>query len=50
MQIETKSENKVLVTGCDIDGIPRGKIINSAKLEHSESGFGFCNVVFGITC
>ena len=42
------SDLKVLVTGCDIDGIPRGKIMNSSKFQQSlVGGFGFCNVIFG---
>ena len=32
----------------DIDGLQRGKYINSRKLAKSlEEGFGFCNVIFG---
>ncbi|KAJ3412899.1 hypothetical protein HDV05_008763 [Chytridiales sp. JEL 0842] len=41
----------VKVTGCDIDGIPRGKLIDTIKLKKSlREGFGFCNVVFGWDC
>ena len=37
---------KVAVT--DIDGILRGKYLDKQKfLASAESGFGFCNVVFG---
>jgi glutamine synthetase len=37
---------KVAIT--DIDGVLRGKYIHKSKLESAlESGFGFCNVVFG---
>jgi glutamine synthetase len=37
---------KVAVT--DVDGILRGKYLDKAKfLSATESGFGFCNVVFG---
>lgn len=43
-----KDDLKVLVTGCDIDGIPRGKVMNAAKFKNViEGGFGFCNVIFG---
>jgi glutamine synthetase len=39
---------KVLVSGCDIDGLSRGKIISEKKLaSSSKDGFGFCSVVFG---
>ncbi|KAI8924312.1 hypothetical protein BC831DRAFT_513490 [Entophlyctis helioformis] len=43
------SDIKVLVSGCDIDGIPRGKTISIDKLVKSvkDNGFGFCSVVFG---
>lgn len=43
-------DNKILVSGCDIDGIARGKILNSSKFKHIENGFGFCNVIFGWDC
>ncbi|KAJ3273615.1 hypothetical protein HDV01_004224 [Terramyces sp. JEL0728] len=39
------TDTKVLVSGCDIDGIPRGKVLNIDKFKHCESGF--CNVIFG---
>lgn len=42
---------KVLVTGCDIDGIPRGKVMNASKFQLVlDGGFGFCNVIFGWDC
>ncbi|KAJ3303499.1 hypothetical protein HDV03_003776 [Kappamyces sp. JEL0829] len=42
-----ESDTKVLVTGSDIDGIPRGKIMNALKFSQVHSdGFGFCNVIF----
>ena len=49
----TDSDLKVLVTGCDIDGIPRGKVMNSSKFQHvlgEPGGFGFCNVIFAWDC
>src|SRR3954462_8909994 len=39
---------RVKVAVSDIDGILRGKYLNKEKfLSAAESGFGFCNVVFG---
>jgi glutamine synthetase len=39
---------KVKVAVTDIDGVLRGKYLNRAKFESAvESGFGFCDVVFG---
>ena len=44
----TKTDTKVKVAGCDIDGVSRGKIMSIEKfLKIQESGFGFCNVIFG---
>jgi glutamine synthetase len=44
-----RSENqKVKVAITDIDGVLRGKYLNKDKfLSAAETGFGFCNVVFG---
>ena len=41
--------HKAYVSGCDIDGIARGKLISAKKLVKStqDQGFGFCSVVFG---
>ncbi|KAI8818541.1 glutamine synthetase [Fimicolochytrium jonesii] len=45
---ELENDVCVKVSGSDIDGIPRGKIITKAKFVKSlEEGFGFCNVAFG---
>jgi hypothetical protein len=39
---------KVKVAVCDIDGVLRGKYIYKDKFFSAvESGFGFCDVVFG---
>ena len=47
-RLEKSRSAKVKVAVTDIDGVLRGKYINRAKLESAlESGFGFCNVVFG---
>jgi glutamine synthetase len=44
--VETASRVKVAIT--DVDGILRGKYIHPDKFTSAvESGFGFCNVVFG---
>jgi glutamine synthetase len=38
---------KVLLAGCDIDGIARGKIVSIDKAVKSlEGGFGYCSVLF----
>ncbi|KAJ3299895.1 hypothetical protein HK104_006252 [Borealophlyctis nickersoniae] len=43
-----KSDIKVKLSGCDLDGIARGKYMAKSKLLKSvDDGFGFCNVVFG---
>jgi glutamine synthetase len=47
-EIRKSSVQKVKVAITDIDGILRGKYIHKEKfLSAAESGFGFCNVVFG---
>ncbi|HYP98553.1 MAG TPA: glutamine synthetase family protein [Polyangiaceae bacterium] len=47
-QIERGPAQKVKVAITDIDGVLRGKYIHREKfLSAAESGFGFCNVVFG---
>lgn len=42
----TEADTHVYVSGCDIDGIARGKIISDNKFAHIDDGFGFCSVVF----
>ena len=47
-QIRRSEATKVKVAITDLDGVLRGKIIHVDKfLSAAESGFGFCNVVFG---
>ncbi len=47
-QIRKSEASKVKVAVTDIDGVLRGKIMHVDKfLSSIESGFGFCNVVFG---
>jgi glutamine synthetase len=47
-EIEKGPFDKVKVAITDIDGILRGKYMHKQKfLSAAESGFGFCNVVFG---
>ncbi|MCB1157240.1 MAG: glutamine synthetase [Leptospiraceae bacterium] len=49
--IKESKANKVKVAVTDIDGILRGKYIHLDKfLSALESGFGFCNVIFGWDC
>ncbi|OQO07064.1 hypothetical protein B0A48_07630 [Cryoendolithus antarcticus] len=43
-----RNDISVKVGGTDIDGILRGKLMSKKKfLSVSESGFGFCSVIFG---
>src|SRR4051795_309442 len=47
-KIEKSGASKVKVAITDIDGVLRGKYIHKEKfLSALNSGFGFCNVVFG---
>jgi len=47
-EVAKLDHEKVRVAVCDIDGILRGKYIYKNKfLSAIQSGFGFCNVVFG---
>ena len=47
-EIARSKHEKVKVAITDIDGILRGKYLQKDKfLSAAESGFGFCNVVFG---
>ncbi|MBX2841699.1 MAG: glutamine synthetase family protein [Flammeovirgaceae bacterium] len=47
-EVKNSPLNKVKLAICDIDGILRGKVIHKEKfLSVVESGFGFCDVVFG---
>lgn len=47
-EIKSSPHNKVKVGAVDIDGILRGKYLHKDKFFSAlESGFGFCNVVFG---
>lgn len=47
-QIKDSAHNKVKVAVTDIDGVLRGKLMLKEKfLSAVDSGFGFCDVVFG---
>ena len=47
-RLRASKAGKVKVAITDIDGVLRGKYLHRPKLEAAlESGFGFCNVVFG---
>src|ERR1039457_6339216 len=47
-EIRKSDIQKVKVAVSDIDGVLRGKYLHKNKfLSAAESGFGFCNVVFG---
>lgn len=46
--VRQRGANKVKVAVSDIDGVLRGKYLHKDKFEGAaESGFGFCDVVFG---
>lgn len=50
-EVKASKHQKVKLAIVDIDGVLRGKYINKTKfLSAMESGFGFCNVVFGWDC
>lgn len=50
-ELQKSASQKVKVAVTDIDGILRGKYIHKDKfLSAIESGFGFCNVIFGWDC
>lgn len=45
---ELKNDSRVKVAVSDVDGVLRGKYMDKDKLlSAAESGFGFCDVVFG---
>ncbi|HUR69337.1 MAG TPA: glutamine synthetase family protein [Candidatus Thermoplasmatota archaeon] len=47
-ELRASKDTRVKVAVSDVDGILRGKYMDKAKfLSAAESGFGFCNVVFG---
>jgi len=47
-EVKASPGNRVKVAVSDIDGVLRGKYLHKDKfLSAAESGFGFCNVVFG---
>lgn len=47
-EVRNSPHDKVKVAVADIDGILRGKYLHKEKfLSAAESGFGFCNVIFG---
>lgn len=49
--LEDPSITKIKLAVTDIDGILRGKVIHKSKFKSVvESGFGFCDVVFGWDC
>src|SRR5262249_49180575 len=49
--LHASGKHKVKVAVTDIDGILRGKYLHLDKLESAlQSGFGFCDVVFGWDC
>ncbi len=49
--VRNSEHQKVRVAITDLDGVLRGKYIHKDKfISAAESGFGFCNVVFGWDC
>jgi glutamine synthetase len=50
-RIRQSEHHRIKVAVSDIDGILRGKYLHKDKfLSAADSGFGFCNVVFGWDC
>ena len=50
-EVKASDSQKVKLAITDVDGVLRGKYIHKSKfLSAVESGFGFCNVVFGWDC
>jgi len=50
-RVRQSEHNKVKLAVPDIDGVLRGKFVHKNKfLSAVESGFGFCDVVFGWDC
>ena len=46
--LKDKDISKIKFAFADIDGVLRGKVINSKKfIDGLETGYGFCDVVFG---
>ena len=45
----TKDDTKVWISGCDIDGTARGKLLSREKIDSGLS-LGFCNVIFAWDC
>lgn len=42
-----KANDRVKISGSDIDGVPRGKIVHPSKFAKiAKDGFGFCGVTF----
>ena len=47
-KIQASNAKQIKVGGFDVDGVLRGKYISAKKLKSAlESGFGFCDVIFG---
>ncbi|KAJ3130599.1 hypothetical protein HK100_007894 [Physocladia obscura] len=46
MEEALAKHSHVKLSGCDIDGIPRGKLVVVSKFSKAKDGLGFCNVVF----
>ncbi|KAI9339330.1 hypothetical protein BDR26DRAFT_862241 [Obelidium mucronatum] len=46
MEEALTQHSHVKLQGCDIDGLPRGKLVQMQKFQKSKDGMGFCNVVF----
>ncbi|KAJ3071297.1 hypothetical protein HDU98_005574 [Podochytrium sp. JEL0797] len=44
--MDLSKHSHVKLSGCDLDGVPRGKLVVVSKFEKAKDGLGFCNVVF----
>jgi hypothetical protein len=49
-EANAEADFKVLVSGCDIDGIARGKILSKKKFDSSKSGFGVLKLIRVLQC
>ncbi|KAI8621291.1 hypothetical protein BC830DRAFT_1095034 [Chytriomyces sp. MP71] len=50
MQEALANTSHVKLSGCDIDGVARGKLVHVGKFAKAKDGLGFCNVVFAWDC
>jgi glutamine synthetase len=50
-EVANSPHDRVKLVASDIDGVPRGKIVNKEKFfSAAKGGLAFCSVVFGWDC